>query len=100
MRLMRRRRKKKRTNLMVVVRLIGIFLGTLVVQGVKLNANCKKLATEQQQLKEQKADLEQEQKDIQKKKDYMQTNQYIEDIAREKFGLVYGDEIIFKAEDD
>lgn len=38
-------------------------------------------------------------KEIKEKSEYMKTDQYIEDTAREKFGLVYGNEIIFKAAD-
>ena len=46
-----------------------------------------------------KAELEKEKEEIQKKSDYMKTDRYIEDVAREKFGLAYDDEIIFKADD-
>ena len=38
-----------------------------------------------------------EAKSIEEQKKYMQTNEYIEEMAREKFGLVYDDEIVFKA---
>ena len=31
-------------------------------------------------------------------KEYRKTDQYVEDVAREKFGLVYDNEIVFKAE--
>jgi cell division protein DivIC len=77
--------------------LIGIFLGTLVVHGVSLRANCQKLAAEQTQLEEKKKSLEKEKEDIEEKKEYMKTDKYIEEVAREKFGLVYNNEIIFKA---
>ena len=43
--------------------------------------------------------MEKEKKEIKEKSEYMKTDQYIEDTAREKFGLVYGNEIIFKAAD-
>ncbi len=52
---------------------------------------------------ELKDDIEQEKeqaKDIQEMKAYVQTKKYIEEMAREKLGLVYKDEIIFKAEED
>lgn len=38
--------------------------------------------------------------DISNLRAYVQTKQYIEDIAREKLGLVYKDEIIFEADDE
>lgn len=73
-------------------------MGTLAVHGYTLRANCQKLATEQSNLKEKKKSLEQEQEDIKEQAEYRKTDQYIEDVAREKFGLVYDNEIIFKAE--
>ena len=92
-------RRKRRTSLYLVMLLIGLFLGTLVVQGVSLRANCKKLAAQQTELQQKKKELKKEKKQIQEKKDYMETDEYIEDLAREKFGLVYNNEIIFKAKE-
>ena len=92
-----KKRKKNRTSLYLVMMVIGIFLTTLVVQGVKLKANCDKLSTQQTQLLEKKKQLEKEQEDIAEQAEYRKTDQYIEDVAREKFGLVYDNEIIFKA---
>ena len=48
----------------------------------------------QKQIKEE----EQKAKEIEKLEEYVGTDEYIEDMAREKLGLVYEDEIIFKAE--
>ena len=63
-----------------------------------LRANCQKLATEQQNLKDKKKSLKKEQEQIKEQKEYRKTDQYVEDVAREKFGLVYDNEIVFKAE--
>lgn len=92
-----RRKRKKRTSLYLVMLLVGIFLGTLVIQGISLKAECSRLTAEQAQLQEKKAELEKEQEAIKEKKAYMKTDEYIEKVAREKFGLVYDNEIIFKA---
>ena len=94
-----RRYRKRRASLYLVMLLIGIVLGTLVVQGVQLRANCEKLSTQQEQLQEKKKNLEAERQEIQDQIEYRKTDQYIEDVAREKFGLVYDNEIIFKAAD-
>ena len=56
------------------------------------------LAEQKQELQQKKDELQKEKKSIQEQKAYMQTDEYIENAAREKFGLVYEDEIIFKAE--
>lgn len=95
----RKQRKKSRAGLYLVMLVIGIFLTTLVVQGVSLRTNCQKLATEQSELEEKKKSLEQEKEKIKEEEEYSKTDEYIEDIAREKFGLVYENEIIFKPEE-
>ena len=49
---------------------------------------------------ELKLETEQERTvEIEKQKDYMQTKKYVEEVAREKLGLYYPDEIIFKEEE-
>lgn len=92
-----RRRKRRRTSLYLVMLLIGIFLSTLVIQGFSLKAQCNKLAAEQAELQEKKEGLQKEQEAIEEKKAYRKSDEYIENLAREKFGLVYENEIIFKA---
>lgn len=94
-----RKRKKRRTGLYLVMLVVGIFLSTLVVQGYNLKVNCKRLAAEQTQLEAKKKSLQKEQQDIKDKSAYMKTDKYIEEVAREKFGLVYENEIIFKPTD-
>ena len=55
MRLMSRKRiKKRRTALYLVMLVVGIFLSTLVVQGINLRANCQNLAAEQSELEQKK----------------------------------------------
>lgn len=47
-------------------------------------------------------DIDQEKeeaKDLEDQKAYVQTKKYIEEMAREKLGLVYKDEIIFESDD-
>jgi len=88
----RRRKRRNRTGIYLVMLVAALFVGTLAVHGYSLRANCQKLATEQQNLKDKKKSLKKEQKE------YRKTDQYVEDVAREKFGLVYDNEIVFKAE--
>lgn len=95
----RRGRRKRRTSLYLVMLVVGIFLATLVIQGAGLQADCRKLTAEKSQLEQKKKNLEKEQQKIKEKEKYMQTDKYIEDMAREKFGLVYDNEIIFKPAD-
>ena len=45
------------------------------------------------------AEEEERAKEIEEYGKYVQTKKYAEEVAKEKLGLVYEDEIIFKAED-
>lgn len=94
-----KKRRRRRTGLYLVMLVVGIFLSTLVVQGYNLRVNCKRLAAEQAQLEDKKKSLQKEQQEIKEKSAYMKTDKYIEEVAREKFGLVYENEIIFKPAD-
>ena len=94
------KKHRRRTSLYLVVILVVIFVVTMGVQGYALSANCDKLSAEQTELEAKKKQLEEEQEEIKSRYDYMKTDAYIEDVAREKFGLAYDDEIIFKAADN
>ena len=96
---MRKRRKRKsRAGLYLVMLVAAIFVGTLAVHGYTLRVNCQKLAEQQSNLEEKKKNLTREREKIKEQSEYRKTDQYVEDVAREKFGLVYDNEIIFKAE--
>ena len=67
------------------------------VQIYELKSTSASLDEQRVELENRKQELEQEKDEIAQKKAYMQTDEYVEDVAREKFGLVYSDEIVFKA---
>ncbi len=96
---MRRKRKKRRTGLGLIAVMVLMICGIVTYNRQELDkANVKSAA----RIAELKDNIEQEQElseDIQEKKAYVQTKKYIEEMARKKLGLVYKDEIIFKAEE-
>lgn len=94
---MKKRRRKNRTGLFLVMTVVLLFCGTLGIHSISLRADCQSLQEKKEELEAKKADLDKEKKSIQEQQTYMQTNEYIEQVAREKFGLVYDNEIIFKA---
>ena len=80
---MSKRRAKRRGGTLSVSIIVIAFLVVMVVQVVQLKQKESTYAA-------QKAELE---------KQYMQSDQYIEDIAKSKLGLAYDNEIIFKEKD-
>ena len=45
------------------------------------------------------ADYEADEESYDKLKEYMQTDEYVEDVARSQLGLIYPDEIVVKPEE-
>ena len=85
--------------------MLGIAVVVLVLL-VVLQIQSQKLMVKNNGYRSRKTELEQEIQDekvraqeIKDLRDYINSDEYIEKIARDKLGLVYGDEIIFKAED-
>ncbi|HIR13342.1 MAG TPA: septum formation initiator family protein [Candidatus Choladousia intestinavium] len=101
---MRQRRKRRasksnRRGMMGIAFVVMVLLIALLVQS-------QNLIRKNQQYTERKEELEQELKDqeiraeeIENLKDYVNSTEFIEKVARDKLGLVYEDEIIFKAEE-
>lgn len=80
-----------------------VVLVMLVVVAVNNHSLEKKLAQyrEKEKILTEQLEAEHERtKEIEEFKKYTETKKYIEDVAREKLGLVYEDEIIIQTEDD
>ena len=53
-------------------------------------------ADKKQELSQKISEQESRSESVEEYKKYVQTKKYIEDIAKNKFGLIYPDEIVFK----
>lgn len=82
-----------------MVSAVIILLGVIVfVNSMTLKAKERAYQEQEIELKQQIEEEKQKAKEIDKLEEYVGTDDYVEDMAREKLGLVYKDEIIFKAE--
>ena len=82
--------------------------------GVLLLAICSAAAYQSSQLKKEKSKYESRMKELDDKmeqeeartkeikdyKAYVETDEYVEEVARDKLGLVYDDEVLLKANED
>ena len=96
-----RRRKNLRKHLssfaiagVVLLLLVFVFFASLRLR--VSNGNKQERITE---LEEQITAEEEKALEIEEYGKYVQTKKYAEEVAKDKLGLVYEDEIIFKAED-
>ena len=93
----RRKRLSPATVFGVIVLTLAL-CGTMAYKQNVLRMQEKEYAAQLQELKKQQKELEQEKEDLEEFREYVDTDEYAEEIAREKFGLVHKGEIIFEPE--
>ena len=79
--------------------IVAVLLVSLSVQSNSLKEKNADYAAQEESLRQQIEDEKQRSDDIAAMKDYMKTDEYAEEVAKDKLGLVYKDEILFKSED-
>jgi cell division protein DivIC len=98
----RRQKKNRLSNRMGILAISLIVLMLCVVISIKavdLKDKQAELAAREAALEEQIQEEEARTAEIEEEKVYRTTKQYIEQVAKEKLGLVYEDEIIFRSND-
>lgn len=94
-----RRRYKKRTGIGVIAFVVLILFGIVSYGRIGLEEENKDAKLTIERLDAQINEQKERAIDIKNLKAYVQTKRYIEDMAREKLGLVYEDEVILKSEE-
>ena len=97
----KKRNKKKKVGynslgMIAIALVVLVLLGGLMLEGNNLKERLTgydaKAATLQQQIEDEQTRTE----EIDKLKKYMETDEYAEEVAREKLGLVKDNETVFK----
>ena len=95
---MHRKRKQNRFAMFLVSFALLMLLAAVGVKKIELeskqDAYLQKEAELQKKIDEEKARSQ----ELEEYEKYTQTQKYVEDVAKEKLGLVYEDEIVFKEE--
>lgn len=94
------RRRKNETKLGMSIACLAIFMMVMVVS---VNSHSLKQKQEKYMLREQELqhqiDLENKRtEELKELETYTKTKKYVEEVAKDKLGLVYENEIIFKGE--
>lgn len=97
----RRRRKKKLSPFTVFGVLVFCFVlcGTMAYKTAALKAQTAKYSAQITELKKEQKKLEDEKAELDDYESYVKTDEYMEEVAREKLGLVYPNEIIFEPDE-
>lgn len=94
-----RKKRQNRFGMFLVSTVVFMMLVVVAVNGMELTKK-KAAYQEREQALEAQIEAEKERKkEIEELEIYTQTKKYIEEVARDKLGLVYEGEILFKDED-
>ena len=94
-------RTKKRQNklgMSLVSVVVLMILVVISISSVDLQKKQAMYLEKQAQLQEQIEQQEQRAEDLVELKKYTQTKAYVEEVAKDKLGLVHSDEIVFEME--
>lgn len=94
-----RKKRQNRFGMFLVTTVIVMMLIVVAVKSIELKQTLAGYKTREQVLLEQIEAEEERAKEIAEYEKYTQTKKYMEEVAKDKLGLVYEGEIIFKDED-
>ena len=79
-----------------IVVLCAVISFTVLYHKSALDAQCREYKAQISELKKEKKSVDEKTSDLKKFEKYVDTDEYVEQIARERLGLVYKGEIIFE----
>ena len=82
--------------MVAIAGIVAVLLIGLLLESQKLSQQNAAYTAKKSELEQQIKDEEVRAGEIENMEDYVDTTEYIEQVAREKLGLVYSDEIIFQ----
>ena len=94
-----RKRHQNRFSMFLVTLVVIMIMVAVAVQSVELEQKIEAYAAREEQLKEQIAAEDARTQEIEEYRKYTQTKAYVEEVAKDKLGLVYEGEILFKEDD-
>lgn len=92
----RRLRRQNRAAYLSVAVVVLILVGVLSFRCIELYQKNTEYSQKQEQLEQQLADEEDKQSEIESYRAYVGSDDYIVEMAREKLGLVYPGEQVFR----
>ena len=91
-------RKRIRMGMASIGVVAVILLGALLYEGQNLQSQLNFYQEKEDSLNDQIEEEKERTEEIDKTKEYMETDEYAEDVARNKLGLVKDNEVVFEEE--
>lgn len=95
----RKRRSQNRFAMMSISAVVILLLVIISFQSIELHAKTDAYAAREAVLTKEIEKEQERTEEIEEYKKYVKTKKYVEEVAKDKLGLVYEDEIIFKPEE-
>jgi cell division protein DivIC len=97
----RQKRRKRRSSGTVGITIIVLaFLVVMTIQIVNIKAKDAEYEAKENELLQEYQEETQRSSELDDMEAYMNSSEYIEDVAKSKLGLTYKNEIIFKEKED
>ncbi len=93
-----KKQQRKKNNFIIIALAVFALFGVMTYNTVSLQKEKNTLEKQYSELDEKLQDEQDRSEILKDRAAYMQTTRYIEEIARERLGLVYKEEIIFRPE--
>ena len=94
-----RERKIMKNTMMMILLVVCILFVALFIGGYRLNKKIDSALATKAELEDQIKDEEARKEELEELEEYMNTDEYIREVDREKLGLVDEGDIIFKKDD-
>lgn len=91
-----RKRRQNRLSMFLVTLVVVMILVVVAINRVEISKKMDANQAKIEQLEAQIADEEARAEEIKEYEKYTHTKAYVEEVAHDKLGLVYEDEILFK----
>lgn len=92
-----RKKRQNRMGMITVTVVVLVFCSILGYKTSELKHKRDDYAKKIESLESQIADEEERAKELAEYEKYTKTSKYVEEVAKEKLGLVYEDEIVFES---
>lgn len=86
-------------SMVLIVMVVALLTAAVAMRSIELQQRLDTYAEREADLNRQIQAEEQRAEEIENFRKYTQTKRYVEEVAKEKLGLVYDGEIVFKEED-
>lgn len=93
-----RKRHQNRFSMFLVTLVVLMIMVVVAVDSVELHRKIDEQTSKETELLAQKEAEEVRAEEIEEYRKYTQTKRYVEEVAKDKLGLVYEGEILFKEE--